>query len=94
MLPRITVRVEKEISSRMQLEHVYQANQYQSYVVRFWQSEGTGVWRASAQNVQNGALVLFADAESLFAFLQTQIATEATQGASDEQVAMPANNAG
>jgi hypothetical protein len=67
----------------MQLDPGSQANLYQSYLVRFWQSGGTGVWRASAQNVQTGALVLFADTGSLFAFLQAQTATDTTQGATD-----------
>jgi hypothetical protein len=78
----------------MQLDPGHQANLHQSYLVRFWQSEGTGVWRASAKNVQTGALVLFADTASLFAFLQAQIATDTTRPATDGRCATPPGKAG
>lgn len=46
---------------------------YRSYLVRFWQSNEQGRWRASAQCVQTGATVLFGDVASLLAFLQTEV---------------------
>ena len=49
------------------------ANAYQSYLVRLWQSGEQGEWRASAQCVQSGNTVLFADVEQLLAFLQRQV---------------------
>lgn len=49
------------------------ANMYRSYLVRFWQSNGHGCWRASAQCVQTGNILLFGDVESLLAFLQTEL---------------------
>lgn len=49
------------------------ASAYQSYLVRFWQSGEQGGWRASAQCVQSGNTVLFADVDQLLAFLQRQV---------------------
>ncbi|MCL4860689.1 MAG: hypothetical protein KJZ93_14835 [Caldilineaceae bacterium] len=49
------------------------ANTYRSYLVRFWQSNEQGCWRASAQCVQSGNTVLFGDVANLVAFLQTEI---------------------
>ncbi len=49
------------------------ANTYRSYLVRFWQSNEQGGWRASAQCVQTGNTVLFANVESLLAFLHAEI---------------------
>ncbi|MFN8440637.1 MAG: hypothetical protein U0175_07715 [Caldilineaceae bacterium] len=49
---------------------------YRSYLVRFWQSHEEGRWRASAQCVQTGSTVLFADVESLLAYLHKQVATQ------------------
>ena len=46
---------------------------YHSYLVRFWQSGEQGGWRASAQCVQSGNTVLFADVDQLLAFLQRQV---------------------
>ena len=46
---------------------------YRSYLVRFWQSNEQGRWRASAQCVQTGNTVLFGNVERLFAFLSTEI---------------------
>lgn len=46
---------------------------YRSYLVRFWQSNEEGHWRASAQCVQSGHTVLFGDIERLLAFLQSEI---------------------
>lgn len=48
-------------------------NTYRSYLVRFWQSNEQGCWRASAQCVQSGNTVLFGDVASLLAFLQMEI---------------------
>lgn len=49
------------------------ASAYHSYLVRFWQSGEQGGWRASAQCVQSGNTVLFADVDQLLAFLQRQV---------------------
>lgn len=46
---------------------------YLSYLVRFWQSNEQGCWRASAHCVQTGNTVLFGDVEHLLAFLHTEI---------------------
>ncbi len=51
-------------------------NIYRSYLVRFWQSNEQGPWRASAQCVQTGATQLFGDVESLLAFLHTALAPQ------------------
>ncbi len=59
------------------------ANTYRSYLVRFWQSNQQGSWRASAQCVQTGNTVLFGDVESLLAFLQTEIQVSPENGATD-----------
>ncbi len=45
---------------------------YRSYLVRFWQSNEQGEWRASAQCVQTGNKILFGTMESLVAFLQSE----------------------
>ncbi|MFZ4659744.1 MAG: hypothetical protein ACOYNY_22240 [Caldilineaceae bacterium] len=42
-------------------------------MVRFWQSNDQGCWRASAQCVQTGNTVLFGSVERLLAFLQAEI---------------------
>ena len=47
--------------------------QYRSYLVRFWQSNEEGRWRASAQCVQTGSTMLFGVVASVLAFLQTEI---------------------
>ncbi len=46
---------------------------YRSYLVRFWQSNEQGCWRASAQCVQTGNTVLFGSVERLLAFLSTEV---------------------
>jgi len=46
---------------------------YNAYLIRLWEEGTRGVWRASAQHVQSGVTVRFADAADLFAFLQTQM---------------------
>ncbi|HRW10541.1 MAG TPA: hypothetical protein P5121_35805 [Caldilineaceae bacterium] len=48
-----------------------ETNFYRSYLVRFWQSNAQGNWRAAAQCVQTGDTKLFRDRESLLAFLRT-----------------------
>jgi len=51
----------------------FTVNTYRSYLVRFWQSNDQGCWRASAQCVQSGNTALFGDVASLLAFLQMEI---------------------
>lgn len=46
---------------------------YRSYLVRFWQSNEAGCWRASAQCVQTNSTLLFGDVASLLAFLHNEI---------------------
>lgn len=43
-----------------------------SYLLRLWRSGGDGGWRASLQSVQSGERHMFADVESLLAFLVEQ----------------------
>jgi hypothetical protein len=50
-----------------------QASAYHSYLVRLWQSSEQGAWRASAQCVQSGNTVLFADIDHLLAFLRRHV---------------------
>lgn len=45
---------------------------YHSYLVRIWQTHPQSAWRASAQCVQTGATILFADLETLYVFLSSQ----------------------
>ena len=47
---------------------------YHSYLVRIWQTHPQSAWRASAQCVQTGATILFADLATLCAFLSAQTA--------------------
>jgi hypothetical protein len=47
---------------------------YHSYLVRVWQTHPQSSWRASAQCVQTGATILFADLAALCAFLSAQTA--------------------
>ena len=49
------------------------AGVYRSYLVRFWQSNEQGRWRASAQCVQTGSTLRFGDVESLLAFLEAEV---------------------
>jgi len=51
--------------------------------VRLWQDGAGQPWRASAQSVQSGALMRFADLEALFAFLKAQ--TEDNQGTDGDE---------
>lgn len=62
---------------------------YRSYLVRFWQSNEQGCWRASAQCVQTGNTVLFGSVERLMAFLQTEIQVSPTPGEAGQST-MPA----
>jgi hypothetical protein len=43
-----------------------------SYLLRLWRSGEDGGWRASLQSIQTGERHMFADMESLFAFLVEQ----------------------
>ncbi|CAN5874699.1 hypothetical protein BH10CHL1_BH10CHL1_22280 [soil metagenome] len=45
---------------------------HQSYLLRLWRSSGDGGWRASLQSVQTNERHMFADLESLLAFLVEQ----------------------
>jgi hypothetical protein len=47
-------------------------NRYQAYLVRIWQDGDQAAWRASAQSVQSGKIVRFANLDRLFTFLATQ----------------------
>jgi len=49
------------------------SNSYRSYLVRLWQSDEQGTWRASAQCVQTGKTFSFGSAELLMAFLHAQL---------------------
>jgi hypothetical protein len=53
--------------------HTAPVGHYRSYLVRFWQSNEEGCWRASAQSVQTGGTMLFGDVASLLAFLQAEV---------------------
>ena len=55
---------------------------YLSYLLRLWQAHADGelVWRASLESPHTGECLSFADAESLFAFLDAQTREFATQG--------------
>jgi hypothetical protein len=58
------------------------ARRYLSYLVRLWQETPGAPWRASTQNVTTDEHQGFANLESLFAFLRSQIeqATQERQG--------------
>lgn len=58
---------------------------YCAYLVRFWQDNPHDGWRASAQSVQRGETVRFADLEQLFAFLRAQTAGQPAQEAQHSQ---------
>jgi len=55
---------------------------YCAYLVRLWQDSPYTLWRASAQSVQSGETVRFADVEQLFAFLRTQMTPVAATASS------------
>ncbi|MFZ4662320.1 MAG: hypothetical protein ACOYNY_35255 [Caldilineaceae bacterium] len=68
----------------------YTGGVYRSYLVRFWQSNEQGKWRASAQCVQTGNTVLFGSVERLLAFLQTEVTTtSASEDADNGSVSAP-----
>lgn len=46
---------------------------YRSYLIRFWQSNEQGCWRASAQCVQTGTTLLFGTVNELLTFLQAEV---------------------
>ena len=52
------------------------SGQYCSYLVRFWQSNEQGHWRASAQCIQSVNTLLFGTTEELLTFLQTEISAK------------------
>jgi hypothetical protein len=43
-----------------------------SYLLRLWRGSADGGWRASLQSIQTGQRHMFADLESLLAFLVEQ----------------------
>jgi hypothetical protein len=45
---------------------------YRAYLVRLWREGSEAVWRASAQSVQTGEIVRFANLDALFAFLESR----------------------
>ncbi|MCB0108079.1 MAG: hypothetical protein KDE53_19290 [Caldilineaceae bacterium] len=47
-------------------------NKYQAFLVRIWQDGDQAAWRASAQCVQSGKIVRFANLDRLFTFLAAQ----------------------
>ncbi|MCX6047701.1 MAG: hypothetical protein NT075_21595 [Chloroflexi bacterium] len=49
-----------------------QSEDNHSYLLRLWRSGASGEWRASLQSVQTGERHMFADLESLLAFLVEQ----------------------
>jgi hypothetical protein len=59
------------------------AGHYRSYLVRFWQSNEEGCWRASAQSVQTGVTMLFGDVASLLAFLQAAVEERSSEDEPD-----------
>jgi hypothetical protein len=52
---------------------------YHSYLLRLWRtsSQSNAVWRASLESAQSGERRVFADLESLFAFLEAQTGADA-----------------
>ena len=50
----------------------HRGDEHQSYLLRLWRSGGDGGWRASLQSVQTGERHMFADLDSLLAFLVEQ----------------------
>jgi hypothetical protein len=49
--------------------HMTQREAHWSYLLRLWRSGETGGWRASLQSIPSGERHMFADMESLLAFL-------------------------
>ncbi len=56
------------------MDMIKQTEPYKSYLLRLWQVEKNGeqVWRASLQSAQTSKLHLFADFESMVAFLRRE----------------------
>jgi hypothetical protein len=50
-----------------------QSKEHHSYLLRLWRSGAEATWRASLQSVSTSERHMFADLESLFAFLCTQL---------------------
>jgi hypothetical protein len=50
---------------------------YTAYLIRLWEEGQPGEWRASAQHVQSGETVRFAEVAQLFVFLQAKLCNEA-----------------
>lgn len=46
---------------------------YRSFLIRLWRSHGESSWRASAQCIQTGLTLHFADPHQLYAFLDAQL---------------------
>ena len=66
------------------------ADNYRSYLVRFWQSNEAGCWRASAHCVQTDSTVLFADVASLLAFLQAEVGSSSRQHCAGNETSVEA----
>jgi hypothetical protein len=58
-----------------------ESHEYYSFLLRLWQtsSHGNVVWRASLESAQTGERCGFADLASLFAFLEQQTGSDASQ---------------
>ncbi|MFN8495025.1 MAG: hypothetical protein U0350_45900 [Caldilineaceae bacterium] len=50
----------------------HRGEEHHSYLLRLWRSGADGSWRASLQSVQTGDRHMFADLDSLLAFLVEQ----------------------
>ncbi len=60
--------------TEISLRHTTRSDtEHRSYLLRLWRSGGDGDWRASLQAVHNGERHMFADVESLLAFLVEQL---------------------
>ncbi len=55
--------------SHVPLEIPHSPRFYCSFLIRMWQDHDQAPWRASAQSVQTGVIVRFADLDGLFVFL-------------------------
>jgi hypothetical protein len=52
--------------------HATSREEHWSYLLRIWRAGGDGGWRASLQSIPAGERHMFADLESLLAFLVDQ----------------------
>lgn len=68
--------------SKEQAEMAKALTGYCAYLVRLWQDSPYTPWRASAQSVQSGETMRFADIEQLFAFLRAQTTQPSTTASS------------